>query len=310
MTRASVWLALAGLLAAPAAQAHAWREVMAVGKPEPTVLRDSGIEAEIDSVTLTSGSDEIARARVVVRFPGQEPIDLPADPLRSDSYPLAVGVGPLGPDGANPAVIVEGYSGGAHCCATFQMATIVDGAVVMLSLPAMNGGPGTEFPTDVDGDGMADIRRTDDAFLYSFASYAASVAVPTFWNLRQGKLVDVSAEPRFAPVYRDLADSALATCTDKEVADRNGACAAYAAAKARLGEAEEGIATAVENAAPAPEFEPTLRRLLKDRGYLDPQPPSAEPPSQPPVDPAAPPALEEGVGLTEVPAAEEAGVGR
>ena len=308
-----VWLALAGVLLAPPTHAQAWREVMALGKLEPTVLRDNGVEAQIDSVTVTSGGEETTSARVTVKFPDQEPIDLPPDPLLNDAYPLSVGVGALGPGPANPAVIVEGYSGGAHCCATFQMAVMIDGAILILGLPAMDGSPGTGFPADIDGDGMADIRRTDDAFLYSFSSYAASVAVPTIWNLREGKLIDVSAEPRFAPVYRELADSALAACADKEASERNGACAAYAAARARLGQAEDGIAVAVRDAAPsdAAPFEPALRRLLKDRGYLDPPPPPPPAPSsEPPVDSPAPVLHQEGVGPAEVPAPQEPGVGR
>jgi len=323
---------LAALALASPARSEAWREVMALGKFEPVVVRDEGIEARVEAVTVTAGGDEVTAARVTASFPGHAPIDMPVDPIRDDAYPLSIGIGHLGPGDADPVVIVEGYSGGAHCCATFAMAALVDGAVVPLWLPPIDGSPATEFPTDIDGDGVADIRRTDDGFLYAFASYAASVPVPRIWNLRGGRLVDVSAEPRFASVWRELADEALPACADQESAERNGACAAYAAAKARLGEAEDGVATAVKNAAPSdwlPEscsiepgdgvcpddkkvkfasFEQALRWMLADHGYIDLPPPPAggtPPASEVPIDRAAPVLDQEGVGPAEVPAAEK-----
>lgn len=334
MKRLAGWLALAGLSLAAPGHAQSWREVMALGKPDPTVLREGGVEARIDSVTQAAADkpdEEITRARVIVTFPGQDPLELPAADQRNDAYPLSVGVGYLGPGQTDPVVIVEGTSGGAHCCATFQMAAMTDGAIVALGLPPIDGSPGTGFPTDIDGDGAADIRRTDDGILYAFSSYAASVAVPKIYNLRGGKLADVSAEPRFAAVYQALAEEALPLCTDKHASERGGACASYAAAKARLGQAEEGIATAAANAGTpdwlpsscaaetvdgaCPEgqemkfatFEEALRSMLKTRGYLDPPPPfiAIPPVSEVPVDSAPPVLGEEGVGLAEVPAPQE-----
>lgn len=360
MRRLAGWLALVGLAGASPVQAQAWREVMALGKPEPTVLRENGIEVTVDSVTEAASAsadatetpdpgeaaapEDTTRVRVTALFPSAEPLELPADAMRNDAYPISVGIGPMNAAG-DPAVIVEGYSGGVHCCATFQMMARVDGAVVALGLPPMDGSPGTEFPTDIDGDGIVDIRRTDDSFLYSFSSYAASVAVPKIYNLLGSTLVDVSAEPRYAPLWRAFAEETLPACTDRESGERNGACAAYAAAKARLGEADDGIATAVRNAAepdwlPEPctvevtrdgcptdktrhfaDFEEALRWMLQDRGYLgvpapipylDLEPPAgfppfpaAEAPSQPPVDRPAAVGHEEGVGLAEVPAPQE-----
>lgn len=347
MTRLTGWLALAGFAVASPAQAQAWREVMALGKPEPTVLREGGVEVTVDGITEAASDsanaaaltdpgeaaepEDDARVRVTALFPGADPLELPRDDLRDDAYPISIGIGPMNTTG-DLAVIVEGYSGGAHCCATFQMMVLVDGAVVALSLPPMDNSPGTQFPSDIDGDGIVDIRRSDDGFLYSFASYASSVAVPKIYNLQDGRLVDVSAEPRYAPLWRGFAEETLPACTDPESAERNGACASYAAAKARLGEAEDGIAVAVRNATapdwlPEPctveagkdscpanktrhfaNFEEALRWMLQDRGYLGPAPAipylNLEPPvpSQPPVDSAAPVPLEEGVGLTEVPA--------
>ena len=88
---------------------------------------------------------------------------------------------------------------GARCPVSEQVADRV------LSLPMMDGDPDTGFPRDIDGDGMADIRRADDSFLYAFTSYAGSWAPPRLWNLRDGALVDVSAEPRYAKFWRNNA---------------------------------------------------------------------------------------------------------
>ncbi|MDE2595997.1 MAG: hypothetical protein KGL44_03870 [Sphingomonadales bacterium] len=282
--------------AAPVAAKPLWRAVNPIQKQRIVTLRGDLAEVRLEPTTRSIGEgedkDEIAALHIAVTLPGQPVLELPPDEMRMDVHGLHVGIGKLSPRDAVPVVILEGYSGGMHCCATFQMVATVDGKARMLALPGIDGDLDDAFPKDIDGDGTADIVRADDSFLYAFASYAASWAVPAVYNLRGGALVDVSAEPRFARLYGTFAAQTRRYCAKSDEAGNSGACASYAAAMARQGKAEEGIAFAVAHVRQAdwlpepctvalvddacPEgksrsfsgFEQALRWFLKEHGYI------------------------------------------
>ncbi len=141
-------------------------------------------------------------------------------------------LGPL--DKGGPVVaFLQTYTGGMHCCQ--QLRAIVrsaDGPKVV----ELGGYDGAEFdwPKDIDGDGIRDFVVSDDRFLYAFESYAASVAPPKVLNIVDGAVRDVSAEPRFAKVFAMAAVRARKACIGEDYP--NGACAAWAASAARLGQ--------------------------------------------------------------------------
>lgn len=273
------------------------KHVEALGAKKPIALKAEGAAVTLTPVKRpwadeeTGEKDEIDAVDVSVTLPGLAPFALPEDEWRTDAYGHWLSIGRLSKTGP-VAVIVEGYSGGSHCCATFQLVTAIGGKATVLTLPPQDGEPGGRFPTDIDKDGMADFSRQDDSFRYAFASGAGSWSPPQIWNLRGGAMVDVSAEPRFARVWQDYARVTLKACQSDKY-ERNGACAAYAGAMARLGKAEEGIATAVrladkdlmflpegckvayvEDLCPEGQeiaftaFEPALRWFLGENGYM------------------------------------------
>jgi hypothetical protein len=231
-----------------AAAAQVWRMVDQPLTRAASVVQGEGASVRVERHWQGEGKDRQPILAIVVTMPGLEPYVVPAAEGREDSYGLRVGIGKLARGDGRPAVIVEGYTGGAHCCVTFQLVTVVDGVVRTLPLDWVDGDFDTHFPRDIDGDGVVDIQRTDDSFLYAFASYAASWNLPIVYNLRGGALVDVTAEPRYTPLFRQFAARALAHCRKPNEPGRNGACAAYAGAMARLGRGEEGIGTAVAKA--------------------------------------------------------------
>lgn len=141
-------------------------------------------------------------------------------------------LGPLG-KGGPVAAFFQSYTGGMHCCYAMQAVVRVGGKLTQVDLGAYDG---TEigWPKDLDGDGNLDFVVTDDRFLYAFESYAASIAPPKVLNVIDGKVVDVSTDPRFAGVFRKAAASAGKSC--RKDTSPNGACAAYAAAAARAGQ--------------------------------------------------------------------------
>ena len=285
-------IAFAAVSLAQPACASTWRTVNPLAEQKPATVRAEAVtvlfEPESHVETVDGDEFEIGSVSALVTFAGAEPFAVPIDDAVIPTYGLWVGVGKLSRRDADAVVILAGYTGGMHCCVTFQLVTRYQGQPRVLSLPMMDGDPDTGFPRDIDGDGMADIRRADDSFLYAFTSYAGSWAPPRLWNLRDGALVDVSGEPRFAKFWQREAKSTGKECREGQV----GACAAYAAAMARLGQAEQGIAEALRNAPKAdwlpepctvdyvddecPEgkallfdgFEPALRWLLTEQGYL------------------------------------------
>ena len=143
----------------------------------------------------------------------------------------------LGPLAKNGPVVafLQTYTGGMHCC---QQLRVIVRSADGLKVVELGGYDGAEFgwPKDIDGDGIRDFVVSDDRFLYAFESYAASVAPPKVLNVIDGAVRDVSAEPRFAQVFVKAASSARKACTGEDYP--NGACAAWAAAAARLGALE------------------------------------------------------------------------
>jgi hypothetical protein len=229
--------------------------------------------------------------RITISAPGKKPLTLKGE--TSISSPHQIGIGSLA-RGQYASVVISGYTGGAHCCdhviAVQQTAT----GFRTIDLGQSNGGmPG--FPKDLSGDGTADFRFVDNRFLYAFTSYAESFAPPQVMNIRAGKAVDVSAEPAFRFLFAEYLPKARRGCVSPAPqASPNGACAAYAAAAARIGQFRWAWPVVLKNydrktkwdwptgcrvAAPSgecpkaqqiayPTYPQALRAFLKRTGYL------------------------------------------
>jgi hypothetical protein len=252
--------------------------------PPPPYPEDREVSDEEHAATY-------ADARITVQFPGLSSYQVPKDEYRSSPYGIRVGIARLNAGDTAPSVLLAGYSGGAHCCATTQVISLVGGQPVSTVLPMKDGEPLSAFPEDIDGDGARDFEWIDGSLLYAFTSYAGSWPVPRFYNIRAGELVDVSRRPGFAPRYRQFAEEALAACRSEE-SENAGPCAAYAYAMAIQGRAEEGIRTAVslsgepswyphdclaeyvDDQCPDGQerqftgFEDALRWIMREHGYL------------------------------------------
>ena len=152
----------------------------------------------------------------------------------SDSYTHRIGAFQNVPGGA-PAVLFQSFSGGAHCCNHIQMAEAVGDTLRVVDLGEWDGDE-IDLPKDVSGEGVADFVTIDQSFLYTFTAYAMSYAPPRILNVVGGKVVDVSTRPVFAKLFAVEVRHAGEACrTDKDGAVRNGACASYVAAAARIG---------------------------------------------------------------------------
>lgn len=79
-----------------------------------------------------------------------------------------------------PNLVIEGFSGGAHCCFTTTVLELNNAPQDVLTTPEVLSTPygecGGDF-ADLDGNGTFEYRTCDDSFAYEYCSYAASPLV-------------------------------------------------------------------------------------------------------------------------------------
>ena len=89
-----------------------------------------------------------------------------------------------------PEVLVDVFSGGAHCCDIVQLLTFADGAYTATQRNFAD--PGYSID-DVDADGRPELVSADARFAYAFASFAATGMPIQIFRVEGGKFVDVTA---------------------------------------------------------------------------------------------------------------------
>jgi hypothetical protein len=132
-----------------------------------------------------------------------------------------------------PQVLFGSFTGGAHCCYRIDVIEQVGGAWKVLPLGAFDGDPPAHIH-DIDGDGTPDIVMIDDAFDYAFGCFACSWRPPMVFNVRDGQVWDVSAQPRYRPLFLADMQKAERICRSGQ-GERNGACAGFVADASRIG---------------------------------------------------------------------------
>jgi hypothetical protein len=104
----------------------------------------------------------------------------------------SVAVSDLDGDGS-PEVVLELYTGGAHCCTVAQIFSFDPATSGYTKFEQNFGDPGYKL-VDLNGDGRPEFRSADDRFAYAVASYAGSRLPIEIWRFQGGKLVDVTRE--------------------------------------------------------------------------------------------------------------------
>jgi hypothetical protein len=185
-------------------------------------------------VGRTNADDpELHHLVLTVATPGTAPVTLEGnDTPAGMEHHVAVGQW----DAQRRYVLLQSFSGGAHCCNSVHVVLPQDGALHVVDLGDWDGDALGSMPTDIDGDGKIDFVFVDNRFLYAFASYAESIAPPQVFHIENGRAVDVSASGRYRRLFEDFATQARQSCVGRDPqANPNAACAAYVAAAARLG---------------------------------------------------------------------------
>jgi hypothetical protein len=196
--------------------------------------------------------------------------------LASGKRKSALQVADLNGDG-EPEVLVDVYSGGAHCCALTEIASFNGTGYGVLE--AYWGNTGYELG-DLDRDGRPELVGHDDAFAGAFSSYAASFFPPRVLDYDPavaGALRDVTA--RFPALLRKNQRQALSALRKARRGhyETLGAVAAYVADLYRLGHGSEvrsylrrarrrGDLRTFTGSAPR-SFERKLLAFLHEQGY-------------------------------------------
>ncbi|RYY44135.1 MAG: hypothetical protein EOP59_06690 [Sphingomonadales bacterium] len=225
-------LAALGLLAGGPAAAQVFKAVNFEKGPQPAKIAAEGTEVTVSPIPDGEG---MIRTAASIKIPGYPVLVVTEDTAANSAFDRWVGIGKLAATDPVASVLLQGFTGGAHCCATMTLVTPWKGALKTLTFESIDGSGTERFPADIDKDGVVDIYRQDDRFRYQFASGAGSYSPPILYNVRGGELVDVSSEPRFAPFWEDYAKEMRGLCADQESVERNSACAAYVVAGQHLG---------------------------------------------------------------------------
>lgn len=152
-----------------------------------------------------------------------------------------------------PEVIVETYSGGAHCCTRFLVHRWQGDRWQTVETPYLDGGGGAFI--DLDGDAHVEFVSYDNAFLYAFSSYAGSFPPSQILSLGPGEFVEVTRNyPEKLRSHLQEMEAAIVARQGQEYAEINGLLAGYMAQKILLGEEPEGWDVLMANFDPTDEW--------------------------------------------------------
>jgi serine protease Do len=165
-----------------------------------------------------------------------------------DAREVSFGVYRVDKETAFPQVIVTAYTGGAHCCTQTWVLTKPKDAKDWQAVDVgQRDGDGFSLE-DVNGDKTFEMISTDNAFLYSFDSYANSYAPVVYSQLAGDRLVDLSSTDAVRDeLERDLAYIEYDAKTDPARWKSNGFLAGWVASKIRLGQGEDAWSVMLEN---------------------------------------------------------------
>lgn len=201
-----------------------------------------GMSMDVPVVAITDGGREaltLTGAPSGFEFPQGEAAILELDRIRP-----------------GPEVAFTSYTGGAHCCTSVKAAVKTEtGRWRAVNLGEWDGG-GHEILSDADGDGVTELVSVDNAFLYAFDCYACSEAPLQILALDDGKVIDVTGEPRFRPTHLDWLEAMEARQAEYGEEEKGpGFWAGWIAAKARVGQGPEAWETFRREYRPNPDHD-------------------------------------------------------
>lgn len=207
----------------------------------------AGLSYEVHNDVYRNVRLRIERAGPTV-LTARIPTDCPRCPLAGPtSAPLEVR--DLDAD-LEPEVLVDMFSGGAHCCLYTFLYRFRSDTGSYVRTRANWGNAGYRL-TDLDHDGTPEFSSADDRFAYAFTAYAFSVDPIRIWHFERGRLLNVTrAFPKL--VARDAARllASYRRTRRSQYPEVRGVLAAYVADQYLLG--RPAVGWRLVRAAPSP----------------------------------------------------------
>ena len=100
----------------------------------------------------------------------------------------------------DPEVIIETYSGGAHCCFGTQVYRLGAAPQLILQKPESNAGG---FFEDLNNDDILEFITADDIFAYQYCAYAASPFAKVILQYDSASEEYLPASPRFPEEFQE-----------------------------------------------------------------------------------------------------------
>ena len=169
-----------------------------------------------------------------------------------------------------PEILVQLFTGGAHCCVILRMYQWDAAAGVYANVKHNFADPGFDL-RDIESDGKVEFVSADPRFAYAFVSYAESQRPIVVYEFADGGFEDITA--RYPALIRRDARQQWRNykAMRREGADYRGALAAYLADKLRVGEGKQGWRQVRRALGPLSRADRTylrtLRRTLRRWGY-------------------------------------------
>lgn len=184
-----------------------------------------------------------------------------------------------------PEVIVQAYTGGAHCCMAITTYTWQNDHFQAILFDYLDS-QGGQFK-DLNRDGQVEFVTVDNAFFYAFSSFAGSFPPTVVLNFQHGTYIDTTAE--YSHILGSTAWNMYQALSQAETNHNevNGVLAGYVAQKIRIGQYQEGwdfMLTHYDTdndwgldiynqqgdvVGTYPNFPAALKAFLTDLGYLD-----------------------------------------
>jgi hypothetical protein len=180
-----------------------------------------------------------------------------------------------------PSVVLDLYSGGAHCCSIEQVYSLNKQSGTIEKSEHNFGDPGVRLEK-IGASGTVDLVTADDAFAYEFTDFAAS-GLPIevlsysdngFHNVTRSfpRLITKDANQWMAAFkgqasthYQDSAGIVAAWAADEDMLGHSGAVASFLASQAKAGHLNSAISP--YNAS-GEKYVKVLQKFLTKHGYV------------------------------------------
>lgn len=200
-------------------------------------------------------------------------------PVSGSGRQASVHVVDLEHDG-QPDVVLDLFSGGAHCCSIEQIFSLRPGTMTYVETEHNFGDPGERI-VDLGHNGRHEFLTADDTFAYAFTDYAASGLPIQILRFSHRRFQNVTRSyPKLIAKDASLWLNAFKSTSRQRYQDGVGLIAAWAADEDRLGHSQlvsrylarqlkaGHLNSGLSPASGGRKFVANLQRFLRQHGYL------------------------------------------